>query len=302
MTAPAIEVSQVATIGQYATATEALRNRLLETLLAYWAELTVYRDAQAAAFSTSVAPVVIGAQQVMSSLTANYLTNLNRQMVGTSPAINLDSSKIASGLRSNISPQEVYQRPFTQIWTDLSQGKPLSEAVASGRRRLVDLATSDLQLAKTTQAVRTMSNFGDIVGYRRVLVGAENCGLCVIASTVRYRKSELMPIHPGCNCAIAPIHGHQDPGQSINSGVLMHGIAPTAMSRGNVPVYSPKDIEDMGDLLAPVHDAIERTFGQSDVGGRLVDYRKIMTTHEHGELGPILSVSNHSFTGPGDLK
>uniref|UniRef100_UPI001D0D1143 hypothetical protein n=1 Tax=Klebsiella pneumoniae TaxID=573 RepID=UPI001D0D1143 len=60
---------------------------------------------------------------------------------------------------------------------------------------------TDLQLAKTHQA-RSSFNRSGVQFYRRVLTGNENCALCVIASTMRYRKNSLMPIHPGCDCDI----------------------------------------------------------------------------------------------------
>lgn len=63
-----------------------------------------------------------------------------------------------------------------------------------------------------------------ITGYRRVvhpeLSRTGSCGLCIVASTMIYKKSDLLPIHAGCKCEtveIYQINGKTyDPGQQIN--------------------------------------------------------------------------------------
>ena len=46
------------------------------------------------------------------------------------------------------------------------------------------------------------------------------CGLCVAAATRIYSKADLMPIHPGCNCTVAPITASADPGLQLNDADL----------------------------------------------------------------------------------
>lgn len=64
-----------------------------------------------------------------------------------------------------------------------------------------------------------------IAGFRRVVhpelaESGRSCGLCIVASTHRYTKRDLLPIHSGCNCGIAEIYkidGEEfDPGDQIN--------------------------------------------------------------------------------------
>jgi hypothetical protein len=117
------------------------------------------------------------------------------------------------------------------------------------------------------------------VGYRRVLEGAYSCGLCILASTQRYHKQDLMPVHPGCDCSVAPIIGTQDPGRTINDQMVLD-----------------------------VHAAIQDRFGTSEPGGRgirtaddLVDYRDLLITHEHGEIGPVLARRGDHFEGPSEV-
>ena len=63
-----------------------------------------------------------------------------------------------------------------------------------------------------------------ITGYRRVvhpeLSRTGSCGLCIVASTMIYKKSDLLPIHAGCKCETVEIYQIDgktyDPGQQIN--------------------------------------------------------------------------------------
>ena len=50
--------------------------------------------------------------------------------------------------------------------------------------------------------------------------------------------------------------------------------------------------------LAGARAAIEERFGPDD---GTADPRTVMVVHEHGELGPVLTVRGHGFTGPADL-
>lgn len=64
-----------------------------------------------------------------------------------------------------------------------------------------------------------------VVGYRRVVhpelaKSGTSCGLCIVASTMEYRRGDLMPIHSGCNCETCEIYSVDgdifDPGGQIN--------------------------------------------------------------------------------------
>jgi hypothetical protein len=143
--------------------------------------------------------------------------------------------------------------------------KPLTEAVARGERRAKLIGLTDLELAVTHTVRERLAEEPRYRYYRRVLTGAENCGLCVVASTQRYRKGDLMPIHPNCDCVVEPL-----------------------------PDDAPHVIDR--DLLESAHQAIAETFGRSAVDGRSIDYRKIITVQNHSEMGPLLTVSRHKFS------
>lgn len=293
---------QAAIASSYMAAAGELRLSLLDAIVELFRSLTSWRDADADEFIASAVPVVHGAQQAMGRMTDAYLSVLLSDMLGRD--VPAGGVELGQDLRG-VDAEDVYRRPFVQLWTDLSRGAQLKDAIAGAERRAEGLAATDLQLAKThagRQALQAAAaNDERIVGYRRVLTGAENCGLCVLAATQRYHLADLLPIHPACDCAVAPILGDADPGQTINSVTVTEGAAAVATNRRGVKIFSGDDLVDLGDLLEPLHEEIQARFGTSDRGGRTLDYRKLLTVHQHGELGPVLAIAKHKFTGPADL-
>lgn len=174
-------------------------------------------------------------------------------------------------LRNGAAASEVYRRPFVELYTALSKGTTMSEAIALGANRISSIASTDVQLARRNAGFGVRSRNSRIVGYARTLTGSENCALCFVASTQRYTRGDLLPIHPGCDCGEMPIYGTQDPGQVIDEL-----------------------------RLDATHQAVEERFGLSDPGARAIDYRDI-AIREHGELGPVLTVADQNFTGPSQL-
>lgn len=263
------EATQAALDARYATLSTALRARLLAFVTAAFESLGNYRDSDAAAFVEQVLPVVLGVQQQMAELTDGYLAQIIADMLGGAAApagVQLDDA-----LRG-VPPEDVYRRPFATVWTALGNGKSMTEAVTEGRNRLQNITATDMQLARTHATRQALAGDRRFRYFRRVLRGRSNCALCVIASTQRYSKERLMPIHPGCDCGVRPIPGDQDPGQIIDER-----------------------------LLQDAHDAVAKGTGEADRSGRAPDYRDIIVTREHGELGPLLAVKRHDFTGPRDV-
>lgn len=285
-----------AVLAAYLAASAALRSRLLAIVTAaYVSGTNNYGDAAAAAFVASVVPAVQAAQRTMASLTSAYLAHLVAAAGGgTSAPVSIPQDTLSS-LRG-VDPVEVYRRPYEQVWTALAENKSLPDAVAVGQRRAISLAATDLQLAKTRASQIAFADDKRVVGYRRVLVGAHSCGLCVVASSVRYRKSNLLPIHPGCDCAVAPVLGRSDPGRTIDSAILAEGATEQAVGSQGMKFFSHDDVIEVGDLLGPAHEAIRDTFGYSAADAHQLDYRKVILVRQHGELGPTLTVADHRFT------
>lgn len=263
---------QAALIRAFGTTEARIRTQMTAFVLGLFGDLGSWRDADIARFVNVVVPAMAGAQRQVGSLTDAYVASMLSDMLGSTFRPTGQSVRTGAALRNGVDPAEVYARPFRQLWQALAAGSDLATALALAQRRLWQLATSDLQLAKTHAAQTAMSADDHVVGFRRVLTGTHSCGLCVVASTQRYHRSDLLPIHPGCDCGIAPIVGSHDPGQVVNEP-----------------------------LLEGTHQAIQDRFGVSDRSARVPDYRDVLITHQHGELGPVLARRGDTFTGPSDL-
>lgn len=226
-----------------------------------------WREDDIERYISKVVPVVANSKRNM----ANYATNFYSQIAAingqsfTGPSI--QASDLATEvLRNGVDDSTIWARPFKTMWGSLSEGNDFSTALDDGARRAVDLARTDVQLARRNAGLMSRNANDKIVGYLRTLSGAENCALCYVASTQRYRVNNLLPIHPGCDCGEMPIYGQDDPGQIIDQI-----------------------------RLDATHQAVDERFGIADRGARAPDYRKI-TIQAHGELGPVLTVRGNNFT------
>lgn len=237
----------------------AIRQQITAFGQAYWDSLPHYRASAVEDMIEAITPRVTAGQLRIADLTRAYLAQCARELGWNVvlPPIDQDEIRGARG----VDPRIVYRRPAVDVYTALAAGKPLPQAAAEGRLRLTQLIGGDMQLAKvhaSRQSMRGYPEEGQF--YRRVLTGRENCALCVVASTQRYYRGDLLPIHPGCDCGVQPL----PPGLAVN-----------------------QVIDE--DLLEQVHQVAADRLGVSDRGGRTPDYRKLLTVREHGEYGPTLS-------------
>lgn len=294
------QLAFAAALAAYQTQTLALRARLEAYVRRLWASLGEYRTPQMRRFIEQVLPVVAGAQTKMSALTAaNLAAQRSIALDSAFTPIAIDARKVTgAAARRGADPSDVYGRPFHLVWRQLDELRhepgSIEKAIEAGVNRAAALALDDVQLAKQHTALQIVGQDDNVVGYRRVLEGAHSCGLCIVASTQRYHKQQLLAIHGGCDCSVAAIWGHSDPGRVIEAVANVDGKL--------TPIAEFPD----------VHDRIEQRFGASssaarripgarDAHGRIVQYRDALITHEHGELGPVLAVRGEPFLGPGDL-
>lgn len=243
----------------YDSQVHAIRQQITAFGQAYWDSLPHYRSSAVEDMIQAITPRVTAGQLRIADLTRAYLAQCARELGWkvVLPPIDQDEIRGARG----VDPRVVYRRPAVDVYTALAAGKPLPQAAAEGRLRLTQLIGGDMQLAKvhaSRQSMRGYPEEGQF--YRRVLTGRENCALCVVASTQRYYRGDLLPIHPGCDCDVQPL----PPGLAVN-----------------------QVIDE--DLLEQVHQITADRLGVSDRGGRTPDYRKLLTVSEHGEYGPTLS-------------
>lgn len=241
----------------YDAQVHAVRAALEAFAAGMWESMPDYRDDAVEAMVAAIVPRVVAGQLRTAELTRAYLVACAQELGWDTDLPPVDAAAV-TGLRGT-PPEEVYRRPALQTWTALSQGKALDDAVRAGGLRLHQLIGGDLQNAKRVQSRDSMTAAGGTY-YRRILTGRENCALCTIASTQRYRVEKLLPIHPGCDCGVGPLPAELAMDQVIDEA-----------------------------LLEAVHDAVEATTGTSDRGARSPDYRDIILETTHGEYGPVIS-------------
>jgi hypothetical protein len=243
---------------RYAAVVKRVRQRVVDYLLTEFTRSGDYRDRDLRRFVALAVPVVLAGQRQVSALTDAYLA----QVLTTTLGRPVRPSGASNDYPRPTAPGEVYARPYVEVRTKLSEGLRFPEAVSAGIARLKDIAATDMQLAKTHTARESFTRNG-IQRYQRVLTGSTSCALCYVASTQTYSRGDLLPIHPGCDCSVAPVAGDFD-----------------------------ADAE-----LRATHEAIEARFGSSDPGGRAIDYRKQLIVQEHGDMGPVLAVRGQHFSG-----
>lgn len=246
----------------YAAAVAELRRQLLGYSAEVWAEVEL-GDAGLARLVELLVPTVLAAQTQVGNFTSIYFG----ESTGTQPL--LVGDEITQG--RGVDPETVYARPVITARTALSQGKSPQQALAIGGKRLQNIVGTDLQMAKVRQSQRSLAAGGKQY-YRRVLTGSENCAMCTIASTQRYKTNRLMPIHPGCDCHVDVLRRGMDLNQ----------------------VVDPQ-------LLEQTHQQVKAIRGIDDRNGRMPDYRKLIVTREHGEVGPVLTWAHQQFTAKADL-
>lgn len=262
MTLPDLSAVQVAA---YDAQFAAVRDRIVALVGASFGNLGSWRGDDIDGWVARILPTVLAAQRTTAQATDALLT---RQAGARPSGLNLDD--IVGQAVRGIDPRLVYRRAGETVWTALAQQRTLTEAVTLGRQRAEAITETDLQRVKT-KAARASSKARGVTYYRRRLTGRENCALCMIASTQRYKVGDLMPIHPGCDCGVGELHADEMPPQVLDP-----------------------------DLLAATHDfAGLHLPGGVDYSAR--DYRRLIVVNDHGELGPLLGRSGHKFTGPGGM-
>lgn len=243
----------------YGAAVAAIRARVQAYVTALFGADAI-SDAGVQDFVAQILPMIAAGQQQTAALTDAYLTQVLATEFGerivAGPVIDT-----RNGLRGT-DMAVVYARPTNTVRYLLSEGKPIALALAEGAQRLSKMVASDMQIAKTNQA-RTTLRRSTIDGYQRVTRGSHSCAKCIVASTRFYFKEDLLPLHPGCDC----------------------GVKPARKPRGGV-------LNE--DRLKAVHDLVD-TSGLLPANPSAKDYQHLLVTHEHGELGPVLTLRGEHF-------
>lgn len=200
----------------------ALRERSARTLDNLWTlHATNPGDDALAAWLDASVPVLESVNTTAAVSSATYVNAYTAAATGT-PSVGtvinaVDLAKMVTA--RGVATEDVLTRPFVTMRTSLAEGNPLATAVETGRARAVQIGRTDPMLSARAGASHAMKADPRIVGYRRV-ADSGACSFCLVAATQRYHDADLMPIHPGCGCSVAPIIGTHDPGQVIDREAL----------------------------------------------------------------------------------
>jgi hypothetical protein len=228
-----------------------------------------YNDGQFVKFSKAVATLSAASAMKAAQLQLAYdreVAKANGQPY-VAPVIPTSSYRTET-LRNGATEAAVYRRPFAEVYIGLSQGKDLSEAIEAGARRIGSIVSSNVQIAKRNAAAESSKRQDNVVGFARVLTGNESCALCYVASTRLYKRGDLLPIHPGCDCGIRQVY------RSEATGEVLDAVR-----------------------LESVEEVITNEFGSPE---STWDLSKI-TIRQHGELGDVLTVADNDYTTENDV-
>ena len=284
-------------VGRYQEQYATLRRRTVAGVLAAWAAYGGLDDQDSDRFTAAAARSVRGGQRALADLVATYLNMLTRQVTG-GPGLGrrLDREQLTTDALRGVPFADVYHRPVVTARTILGRYGDLDQALQQARRRAEQLADTDMVMTQRSAIVQLVGEEERVVGYRRVLTG-ESCALCAAASTQRYHRGDLHPIHTHCDCAVAPIFGTADPGQVINSQLLDELNAAGGREYWKDRGFGVDEngvIRRRREVKVRERDGTERR--TTELGERLRP-----AVREHGELGPVLTDPKDDFTGPDDV-
>lgn len=294
---------------------ERLRAAVAAAVERAWRELPRHDRPNVREWLARVLPMISAAQGQSVALTSGYLA-----MAMERPPLDLPQDHLTgAAVRNGADPAEVYERPFIELWSALKGGTDWVIAAEAARERAVSAAMTDVQLSMRATADAIGEMDPNIFGFERVTDG-NACILCQIASTQRYHRANLMPIHNHCGCSVAPLKQATDgiiasKRDLYQSPEIYHGINEITSQRsaarfrsraeGNraraedwrrqAAAETDPDRRERLALRAEHYDT--RAAEQDAAAVKAGEERKVrIAAREHGELGPVLVNADHSFT------
>lgn len=265
-----------------------VRNETLKTTLRTWFQSDGKWDATAIAALTTA----VGAGQLT---TVAIQTAFLEATIDMKKGFEKYKTKAVSAIteRPGVTKEVEYSRPFNEVEYALGEGADHEYAMLRGARRLAQLVTTDIQLAKTKTA-QDMLSHSKVQRYRRVIGSAHPCALCLLASTQVYYHEDLMPIHPGCECDVEPIEGEEDPRDIW--------IPREYLKDTNADGEDDNQKTGKAGLIQRYLQGIANQFDDShELPDEPVDLDQVLKVRDHGEMGPVLTFPWQKFTGPNDL-
>lgn len=236
-----------------------------------WRELGSWDRADVARFLAVALPLVAAGQRRTVALTDAYLS----RMVGRR-AVGLNADRLTgAAVRAGTDPATVYERPFVQLWSALSNGTPFADAMNAAGARASGAAQTDISLTMRASA----AEFNDTLPaeerpWRWVRVpSGESCGLCVTASTQLYKSPDLLPIHDRCDCGVEPVSRDSEKAAKDRNRALLRNLKSQDSYSTDAAHLKRLRVDEQGNFVLP-EPAVQ----------------------VHGELGPVLVDASHEFT------
>jgi hypothetical protein len=248
-------------------------------------------DNTAAAQFEAAATVILDTARAQTSTLATAYMQANDSAGGFPPVAGRPE---VPPIRGGVPTSEVYHRAVIEARRLISVGAPYDQAFAAGRARATTAARTDVSLANKASMDVAGARRPHVVGYRRVLTGA-SCAFCATASTQRYRRANMLPLHPNCDCGIAVIMGRDDPGRVINRGLLEQVKAASAGDRRDY-WEGPYLVDESGAVHLKKVETLRDADGKVLLTANGNPRRRIVlgdkvspTVTVHPELGPMLA-------------
>lgn len=299
---PAQPDELVVLAGVYQDRQVALAERTASLAGRLWDQLG---DLDGSRFVDQVVPLVGAAQEASIVAGDAYIASYAAAATDTAPTTaTADVARLQAGLRNGTPLEVVYQRPVITA-RRVAGERGLDAALRVARNRVVMSADTDVMLAWRAGTDDAMRRDSRTVGYRRV-PDAGACEFCLLASTQRYTRGDLMPLHPNCHCSVAPIIGSVDPGQVLDrdlanrlSSTVTDVTERRAVQRArraveNAQTPTGRDLAE--ERLSRVQAQRAETLRR-----RRENPESLIAVHTHGELGPTLRPAGVAFTGPSNI-
>jgi hypothetical protein len=256
---------------------QAIRRAAIASALQLLDQIGGIGEAEVREFVTRYGPTRQAVLVTTARLVDAYIDAFLRAHGETPSGRPVDVSRLTREVRLGTDLDDYLARPFVEARTAISRGAAFDAAMGQAAGRLRNMVGTDVQQAYRLAVGQRLAAEPSIPGYRRVLVGAENCVLCIAASTVRYRTDKLMPIHPGCDCSVSVL----EPGMAVNQAGTITSEIPRLDQAKRIVREQGISFADRGRMASLKVDL--------DVLDDLVEV-------PHGELGPILAMRRHRNT------
>jgi hypothetical protein len=192
-----------------------LRRQTVERVGVAWERFGGPDERDAERFVAAAVPIVVGAETATARLVGGYFAAVGRAVTGRTVTPTIDLRKVTGTALRGVDPLEVYRRPIVTLRMALANGTQYVDGFKQAGDRAGTLAETDVVLAQRASTVEAAKSDSRIIGYNRVLTG-DSCEFCQTISTRLYHVEELMPVHPHCDCGVAPAYADDEPASTIN--------------------------------------------------------------------------------------